>query len=132
MEPYRRQQFDFLLATAVERYAERLIQRNGGAAPARARLESEPEAEGVWLSPFTAQLFEDFLLDNAAGSSFVLEALGRRAVPADARAAAHEEASLEALLGRLARAAFAELLRAKTDEALAQREGYPGGDPEGA
>jgi len=74
---HERQQFDVLLQTAVDRYAERLIQRNDGPENARTRLLETPEAEGVWLSGFVDAVFQDSLLDNTAGACFVLEALER-------------------------------------------------------
>lgn len=119
MENYRRQQFDILLGTAVERYTERLTQRNGGAGPALDRLRAAPNGEGVWLDQFTERIFEDFLLDNAAGASFVLEALARRPAPAHVSGKTIEE-----MLVHLARAAFADLLARKTEEVLEQRERY--------
>ncbi len=123
MENYRRQQFDVLLATAVERFAERIIQRNGGPEPALERLRAAPHGEGIWLDDFTRRIFEDFLLDNAAGAAFVLEALARRPAPAPAAAAAAAR-TVEDLLLHLARAAFADLLARKTEEVLEQRERY--------
>ncbi|HBL26357.1 MAG TPA: hypothetical protein DD490_05930 [Acidobacteria bacterium] len=121
MENYRRQQFDVLLATAVERFAERIIQRNGGPEPALERLRAAPHGEGIWLDDFTRRIFEDFLLDNAAGAAFVLEALARRPAPVTVAAAAR---TVEDLLLHLARAAFADLLARKTEEVLEQRERY--------
>jgi len=64
MDLHEKQQFDFLLNTAVERYVERLEQRNGGVTVALSRLRQDPEAEGIWLSRFTQAVFEDSLLDN--------------------------------------------------------------------
>lgn len=118
MEPYQRQQFDFLLLTAVERYVERLTQRNGGAEPALTRLRCDPQGEGVWLDQFALAIFRDFLLDNAAGACFVLQALPRR------RVAPPEAATIEAMLQAMALRAFADLLGAKTAEALEQQIGY--------
>lgn len=112
MEAYQRQQFDFLLLTAVDRYVERLVQRNGGAALALQRLRSDPQGEGVWLDQFTQAIFRDFLLDNPAGACFVLQALPRRHV------APPEAGTVEAMLQQLALRAFADLLGAKTIEAL--------------
>ncbi len=112
MEAYQRQQFDFLLLTAVERFAERLVQRNGGAELALQRLRSDPQGEGIWLDQFTQAIFRDFLLDNPAGACFVLQALPRRQV------APPEGGTVEAMLQQLALRAFADLLGAKTIEAL--------------
>jgi hypothetical protein len=120
MEPYRRQQLDVLLGIAVERFTERLIQRNGGPGPALDHLRAAPDGEGVWRDEFTRRIFEDFLLDNAAGAAFVLEALARRPAPAPAPPGG----TIEETLIHLARAAFADLLSRKAEEVLEQRERY--------
>mgnify|MGYP001250094435 CR=1 FL=1 len=117
MDLYARQQFDFLFATAVERFAERLEQRNEGPARALARLREDPEGDGVWLTEFVDVVFSEFLLSDAAGAAFVLEALARRPWPQGLVGAG----SIEQSLATAARAAFGELLRAKTEEALEQR-----------
>lgn len=119
MNAHERQQFDMLLQLAVERYAERLVQRNDGPEGAHGRLQESPEAEGVWLSAFVAAVFQDSLLDNTAGACFVLEALERRIVPAASPAGTVGE-----VLAGMARAAFATLLRQKTLEELARRASY--------
>lgn len=118
MEPHQRQQFDFLLMTAVERFAERLVQRNGGAEHALSHLCADPQGDGVWLDQFVQAIFRDFLLDNAAGACFVLQALARRQVPAP------EAGSVDAMLQQLALRAFADLLALKTIEALEQQAAY--------
>ena len=118
MELHQRQQFDFLLHTAVERYAERLEQRLGGAENALARLREDANGEGVWLDEFTGHLFADFLLDNVGGACFVLQALARR------KAAPTRGGTIEKTLLEMARSAFAALLAAKTEEALEQRSSY--------
>lgn len=118
MEAYQRQQFDFLLMTAVERYVERIVQRNEGAENALVRLRTAPQGEGIWLDEFAHAIFRDFLLDNAAGACFVLQALPRR------RVAPPEAATIETMLQAMALRAFADLLGAKTAEALEQQIGY--------
>ncbi|GAB4436819.1 MAG: hypothetical protein OHK0015_28990 [Chloroflexi bacterium OHK40] len=118
MEAYQRQQFDFLLLTAVDRYVERIVQRNEGAANALARLRADPQGEGIWLDEFTRAIFRDFLLDNPAGACFVLQALPRRRLPAP------EAGTVEQILQQLALRAFADLLGAKATEALEQQIGY--------
>lgn len=118
MEPHRCQQFDLLLQLGVERFVERLEQRNGGAAPALERLRTAPEGEGVWLTEYVDVLFADFLLDNTAGACFVLEALARR------RVAAPATGTIEVQLRDLSRRGFAELLAAKTEEVLEQHTSY--------
>ena len=80
MQLHERQQFDFLLLTAAERYVERLTQRNEGAVNALQRLKADPNGEGVWLDEFVNAIFQDFLLENAAGACFILQALGKRKI----------------------------------------------------
>jgi hypothetical protein len=117
MEGYARQQFDFLLNAAIERFVERLEHRCGGPVPALERLRTDPNADGVWADEFVAALFRDFLLDDPSGAAFILQALERRPappVPPEAR-------SIRDALGHLARRAFRDVLCAKTEEALEQR-----------
>lgn len=120
MQLHERQQFDFLLATAVERYVDTLIQRNEGAANALTRLQQNPNGEGIWLDRYVTAIFQDFLLDNAAGACFVLQALARQSARAPAAG------SVETMLLALAKTAFAELLRQKTAEFLEQESMYGG------
>ena len=47
MDLHQRQQFDFLLLTATERFVARLEERHRGAAAALAALTAAPEGEGV-------------------------------------------------------------------------------------
>lgn len=116
MEPYARQQFDFFLNTAIERFVDRIEQRCGGPVPALARLREAPNGEGVWLDDFVVTLFRDFMLDDIGGATFVLQALARRpaVVPG-------EPMSIDLTLQAMARAAFASILEAKSAEALEQR-----------
>jgi hypothetical protein len=104
MEPHLRQQFDLLLQEATGNFVERAVHRCGGLEPALARLQADPEAEGVWVGEFVDVWFAEHLLDSTSGSCFVLDALERRTVPADPGGPVHE------VLARLSRAAFAELL----------------------
>lgn len=124
MNPHERQQFDMLLEMAVDRYAERLTQRNDGAESARQRLLDTPEADGVWLSDFVDAVFGDALIDNTAGACFVLEALARRPPPE-----VPPGRTIAETLDRQARHAFASLLRSKTLEELARRAGYQAVQP---
>lgn len=114
MELYRRQQFDFLLHTAVERFVERIVQRNEGAERALARLRQDRNAEGVRLDDFVGAIFEDFLLANPGGACFVLEALASRpaVVPPSGAAPAR---TMEQVLLSLAKAVFAELFHQKIE-----------------
>lgn len=127
MNAHERQQFDMLLQLAVERYAERLVQRNDGPERAHARLRDTPDADGVWLSGFVDAVFQDGLLDNTAGACFVLEALERRPAPATRAAAPSASTaapSVAETLTAMARGAFAALLQQKTLEELARRSSY--------
>ena len=115
MEQHERQQFDFLLMTAVGRYEERLVQRCQGADNALRMLREEPEGEGVWLSEFVDAILTDFLLDNAEGACFILRALPWRRLELSPTGETVEKALLQ-----MARSVFRELLRQKTEEALEQ------------
>jgi hypothetical protein len=118
MEAYQRQQFDFLLLTAAERFVERIVQRNDGHERALERLRADPQGEGIWLDQFVDAIFQDFLLDNPAGACFILQALPRR------KLAPPEPGTVEQILQSLARRAFADLLALKVEEALEQQVGY--------
>lgn len=120
MELYQRQQFDFLLLTAVDRYVERLVQRNDGPVNALRQLRQDPQGQGVWLNQFVEAIFQDFLLDNIGGACFILQALAQQTVPAPAGG------TIEKMLIGMARAAFADLLRRKTEEFLEQQAGLYG------
>lgn len=121
MQLHERQQFDFFFNAAIERFVDRVEQRCGGPVPALARLRDDANAEGVWLDEFVQALFTDFLLDNAAGAAFVLQALGRRPAPP---LVAVDAETVEQHLARLARAVFAAVLRLKSEEALEQRQAF--------
>ncbi len=118
MEPHQRQQFDLLLATAGERFIERIVQRCAGAEAALARLRADPQGEGIWLDQFVAAIFQDFLLDTPAGACFVLQALHRRP------GAAPAPGPIEAMLQQMARRAFADLLAARVEEVMEQALSY--------
>lgn len=118
MEIYQRQQFDFLLMTAAERFSERLTQRNEGAANALEKLRANPQGEGIWLDEFVSVLFEDFLLNNTAGACFILNALEKRSVPD------FPGGKIEQVLQQLAVRAFADLLQQKLEEVLEQTAAY--------
>lgn len=120
MDLHQRQQVDFLLHTATERFVARLEERHRGAAAARAALQAAPDGEGVWLGDFVNAIFQDFLLDNADGAAFVLRSLPRRPLAAH-RAACDAAATVEELLVALAKSVFAELLLDKSTEALEHR-----------
>ena len=124
MDAHERQQFDFLLLNAVERYVERLEQRNQGAVHALARLRDDPEGETIRLSEYLDALLGDFLLDNADGSAFLLRALARRRIEPSGSILPTGPASVEDWLRVLARTAFGDLLIRKTAELLEQHAAY--------
>jgi hypothetical protein len=131
MDLHERQQFDFLLQTATERFVARLEERHRGPEAAAAALRADPAAAKAAVDEFVSAVTADFLLDNADGAAFVLRALPRRPIAAH-RAAVAAAATVEDALGALARGLFAELLLAKAIEALDQHAGYPAVRPVGA
>jgi hypothetical protein len=116
MDVHARQQFDFFLNTAIERFVDRIEQRCGGPVPALAQLRTAPNGEGVWLDEFVSALLRDFLLDNIAGACFILQALAKRPAMLPATSGSNDD-----VLQQMARASLAAVLQAKTDEALEQR-----------
>lgn len=121
MELHEQQQFEFLLVTAVDRYVERIIQRNQGAENALQKLQEDPTGEGVWLNQFVDAIFQDFLLENISGACFILKALSTRNVTVPA------EGKIEMVLITMAKTAFADLLQRKTVEFLEQQATLYGG-----
>jgi hypothetical protein len=128
MDLHQRQQFDFLLQTAAERFVARMEERYRGAQPALEALRADPTATTAALATFVAAIFRDFLLDDADGAAFVLRAVPRRSIAAH-RAALADTATVEDLMAALARGLFAELLLTKTLESLEQRAGYEAVQP---
>lgn len=112
MDLHERAQFDFLLNTAAERFVERLVQRTGGLEEGLAALRTDPQGEGVWLDEFVRAVLRDFLLDNTAGSCFVLSACDKRSVEAVV------SGRVEQVLGELAVQAFADVLTVKVDQGI--------------
>ena len=123
MDLHQRQQFDFLLQTATERFVTRLEERWRGAEPALAKLRATPDGEGVWLGAFVDAIFQDFLLDNVDGGCFVLRSLPKRSIESQKSAVA-VAGTVEQGVAVLARGLFAELLLQKSVEALEQHSGY--------
>ncbi|MDJ0753898.1 MAG: hypothetical protein QNJ45_10295 [Ardenticatenaceae bacterium] len=119
MDLHQRQQFDFLLMTATERFVDRLIQRQMGAQNALQRLREDPNGEGVWLDDFVDAIFQDFLLDNVAGACFVLRALAKSKLEAVSAGK-----NIETTLVAMSKQAFAQLLRSKAEEVLEQESMY--------
>lgn len=117
MELYQKQQFDFLLMTAAERFAERIVQRCEGQNNALVRIKADRNAEGIWLDQFVEALFEDFLLNNTAGAVFILSALEKRKIEFQSAG------KVEEVLQTMARQSFGDLLHTKTIESLEQSIG---------
>lgn len=116
MNLHERQQFDFLLQTATERFVERLEERNGGSEAALRSLRENPAS----LIEFTNAIFTDFLLDNVEGAGFILQSLARRTIDPPVKG------TIEAMLLTMAKTAFQNLLAQKTEEALEQRSAFAG------
>lgn len=125
MNPHEQQYFNLLLAMAVERFSERIIQRNEGAQNALRLLRANPQGDGVWLNEFVNAFFRDALLDNPAGSCVILQALANRRLHGPAPV--FEHATVGEALQEMAKQAFAALLQHKTEEALEQTLAF-GGD----
>ena len=117
MNLHERQQFDFFLMTAIERFVERIVQRNAGAENALAKLKADANGEGIWLADYVENLFEDFLLKNTAGACFILSALEKQSIEIN------ENGKIEQVLINAAQKVFAELLRRKTIESLERTAG---------
>jgi hypothetical protein len=118
VDAHLRQQFDVLLLTAADRFAERVVQRCAGTANALERLHADPGGEGVWLDAYVDAVFAEFCLDDVAGAAFVLQALHKRPVVVE------DSGTVSDVLVRLAKQVFAERLAAKVTEALDRAERY--------
>lgn len=129
MHLYERQQFEFFLQTAVERYVERLEQRFRGADAAMENLRQDPNAQGVWLEGFCEAVFEDFLLNNIDGACFILRSMAQQSIvptdsPKDFAQSTEKPSSVESHLRDLAKRQFSQLLYNKALESLEQHSGY--------
>ncbi len=118
MELFLKQQFELLLQDATGNFAERIVHRCGGPDAALIRLREDPDGEGVFRGAFVQAFFEENLLDSPAGYCFVLEALERRVLPADPGGPAAE------VLGRLAKAAFADVLTTMSGQLIQRQQIY--------
>jgi hypothetical protein len=125
MDPHEQQYVNLLLAMAVDRFSERIIQRNEGAQNALDRLRTNPQGDGVWLNEFVDAFFRDALLDNPAGSCLILQALANRRL--NVPSPIFERATVGEVLQEMAKQTFATLLQQKTEEALEQTLAF-GGD----
>lgn len=120
MDTHLRQAFELLLADAVNAFVERTVYRCGGPEAALERLRSDPDGEGVWRSEFVSAVFSEQLLDTPSAGCFVLDALERRTVPAD------PGGTVADVVGRLARAAFTDVLTARADQQLQRDLAFQG------
>lgn len=112
MELFLHQQFDALLRAATASFAERCAYRAGGPDAAVALLHSDPGCQALGRSEFISAFLAENLLDNLGGYCFILQALERRMLPAD------QGGPVAEVLGRMARAAFAEVLTGMTAQVL--------------
>ncbi|GAX89151.1 hypothetical protein [Effusibacillus lacus] len=125
MDLHEQQYFNLLLAMAVDRFSERIIQRNEGAQNALHRLRTDPHGEGVWLQEFVDVFFRDALLDNSAGACLILEALSNQRLSDPTSIL--ECGTVGEMLQKMAGQTFATLLQNKTEEVLEQTLAF-GGD----
>ncbi|MDQ0340943.1 hypothetical protein J2S00_003783 [Caldalkalibacillus uzonensis] len=125
MNLHEQQYFNFLLAMAVDRFSERIVQRNEGIQNALIRLRTNPQGDGVWLNEFVDAFFREALLDNPAGACLILQALAKQnlTVPSSI----FEHTTVGEVLQAMAKQTFAALLLQKTEEALEQSLAF-GGD----
>lgn len=124
MNDYEKQYFNTLLQIATERFVERIIQRNEGAKNALDNLRKDPYGEGVWIDKFVNAFFEEFLLDNPAGSSFILRALANRVCRFQYTTL--ENMTVGNVLENMAKELFEQLLNQKVEEALEQNLAFGG------
>ncbi|EZP77504.1 hypothetical protein H839_07714 [Parageobacillus genomosp. 1] len=124
MNPHEQQYFNLLLAMAVDRFSERIIQRNEGVQKALERLRANPDGEGIWLNEFVDAFFRDALLDNPAGSCLILQALANQRVNDLSNIV--ERVTVGEMLQEMAKQTFAVLLHRKTEEALEQTLAFGG------
>jgi hypothetical protein len=124
LSDYEKQYFDTLFQTATDRFVERVIQRSGGIKNALQLLRTDPHGSGVWLDRFVQAFFEEFLLDNPAGSSFILQALADRRYKL--RQISEQTLTVEKILVDMAKEVFEELLQQKVEEALEQHLAFEG------
>lgn len=116
MEYYRRQQFDSMLAISAESFVERIVQRCGGGENALNRLREDPQGDGIWLDEYVDAVFEEWLLNEASGSVFVLESLQKRPFPA-----VDQSGTVGEVMVRTAKRVYADLLRDRVVEVLGRQ-----------
>lgn len=120
METFEKKLFEDVLNSAVSRLTERITQRCQGAEQASLALQHNPEGEGIWLSKFIENFFQDNLLDSTAGATFILQALERR------KLSGQYQGTVGEIIQQMAREAFAELVRQKTLESLEYIQAHGG------
>jgi hypothetical protein len=118
MELFLQQQFELLLQDATGNFAERIVHRCNGPEAALAMLAAEPDGDGVHRGQFVQAFFEENLLDNVGGYTFVLQALERRQLPADPGGPTGE------VLARLSKAVFADVLTTMTAQLIQRQQIY--------
>jgi hypothetical protein len=112
LELYEKRLFEEVLNLAVSQFCERVTQRLQGGDRALAVLRENPEADGVWLSQYTANFFQDNLLDNTAGALFILSALERQKLSIEFQGTAGDAMQVAA------RQVFSALLLRKAIESI--------------
>ena len=117
MELHQRQQFDFFLMTAIERFSETIVQRCAGTQNALDKMRQDRNGDGIWLEEYVDHLFTDFLYDNTAGACFILSALEKRQIRVE------QEDAVEKVLTKMAKSVFSDLLEKKTIESLERSVG---------
>ncbi len=122
MALHERQQFDFLLWTATERFSERVQQHLQGPERALAALSDATQYAKAGVTEFVDAIFADFLLDNIEGACFVLQSVGKRKWPTEVSLTT--SVSVEQGLIQVAKYLFQQLLISKTIEYLEQFSSY--------
>jgi hypothetical protein len=121
---YEKQYFNTLLQIATERLVERAVQRSEGAEKALRLLRTDPYGNGIWLDKFINAFFEEFLLDNTAGSCFILQALSKRRY--NLELLPQQALTVEEIIKKMAKEVFGELLKQKAEELLEQHVAFGG------
>jgi hypothetical protein len=124
MDAHEQQFINLLLTMAVERFSERIIQRNDGVQNALLRLQTNPQGEGVWLNQFVEAFFRDALLDNPAGACLILQAFANQRLYDLSYAVSGT--TVGDILQEMAKQTFATLLQRKTEEVLEQALAFGG------
>jgi hypothetical protein len=124
MDAHEQQYINLLLVMAVERFSERIIQRNDGVQNALLRLQTNPRGEGVWLNEFVEAFFRDALLDNPAGACLILQAFANERL--QDLSYFGSGTTVGDMLQEVAKQIFATLLRRKTEEMLEQALAFGG------